>query len=71
MQQQDQLWHLLAASLAGEAQPAELARLQALIEADESIKDIVDTISAYWEQTGKVHKHEIETAWEKLAWKIQ
>jgi len=50
----NRIWNLLALKLSGEATPDDLIELDNYLEKNPEVKNIVDSIDSYWNQTGEV-----------------
>jgi hypothetical protein len=66
VQQQDQLWYLLARQLTGDTSAEEIEALQKLTEADPDMKDLVNIIKCFCEIPTLEDSHKIKNAWSKL-----
>jgi hypothetical protein len=66
VQQEDQLWNLLARQLAGDASAEEIKALQELIEHDPDSKNLIAMITCFYQRPTAVNSHEIKNAWNKL-----
>jgi hypothetical protein len=65
VQQQDQLWYLLARQLTGDASAEEIKALEELTNADPGKKDLVNKITCFYKIPIAEDSHEIKNAWNK------
>jgi len=71
MQQQDNVWQLIADYLNGEASPEALQELQQITAADPILKNTIELLVQFWQLQPEQNSKEINDAWDRHLKRMQ